>query len=123
MPKFIVRPGLDILQFLKDKGYSSYRLCHEGLLSPRSVQKLRAMRDPDCGQMLSWSELAAIVNITHRPFTDFIAFQTDDGKAYVVNGGTAVLVGSEEPTKKTPPASFNVYDDDGEEVMPDFLQY
>lgn len=86
MSKFIVRPGLDILSILKDKGYSSYRLCHEGLLTPRSVQKLRELRKPDSGQMLTWGELAAIATLTNQPYTDFIAFQTDQGQTLVVNG-------------------------------------
>ena len=44
----------DILELLKDKGFTSYRLRKEKLISQGALQKLRE------GKMLSWHELDQI---------------------------------------------------------------
>ncbi len=41
----------DVLELLKDKGYTSYRMRKEKLISEGALQKIRE------GKMLSWHEL------------------------------------------------------------------
>ena len=44
----------DVLEMLKDKGFSSYRLRKEKLISQGAVQRIRE------GKMISWHELDKI---------------------------------------------------------------
>ena len=47
----------DILEMLKAKGYTSYRMRKEKLISQGALQKIRE------GKMLSWHELDQICNL------------------------------------------------------------
>lgn len=47
----------DILELLKEKGYTSYRMRKEKLISESALQKIRE------GKMLSWHELDTVCNI------------------------------------------------------------
>ncbi len=49
-----IKYRIDVLAALKEKGYSSYRIRHEGLLSQSTLQKLRG------GQGISWDNIATI---------------------------------------------------------------
>ena len=47
----------DVLELLKDKGYTSYRMRKEKLISEGALQKIRE------GKMLSWHELDTVCTI------------------------------------------------------------
>lgn len=62
---------IDILQALKDKGYSTYRLQQDKLLANSTIQKLR-----DGGQ-LSWSNLETICKLLECQPGDIIEYVED----------------------------------------------
>lgn len=62
---------IDILQALKDKGYSTYRLQQDKLLANSTIQKLR-----DGGQ-LSWSNLETICKLLECQPGDIIEHVED----------------------------------------------
>lgn len=62
---------IDILQALKDKGYSTYRLQQDKLLANSTIQKLR-----DGGQ-LSWSNLETICKLLECQPGDIIEYVGD----------------------------------------------
>lgn len=49
----------DILDMLLEKGYSSYRLREEKLMTPRTMQKIRH------GERITMSELETICDLLH----------------------------------------------------------
>lgn len=49
----------EALDLLKDKGYSSYRLRENGILTPRTIQKIRK------GERITMHELENICDILH----------------------------------------------------------
>lgn len=73
MPKFIIRPGADIIGRLKSAGYSTYRLQRESIIGQSTLTKYRR------GGLPSWNELAKLVSLLHVSPVDLIAFQADDG--------------------------------------------
>lgn len=73
MPKFIIRPGVDIVGSLKSAGYSTYRLQHEKLIGQSTLTKFRR------GGLPSWAELAKLCDLLHASPVDLIAFQSDEG--------------------------------------------
>ncbi len=62
---------IDILQALKEKGYSTYRLQQDKLLANSTIQKLR-----DGGQ-LSWSNLETICKLLECQPGDIIEYVED----------------------------------------------
>lgn len=62
---------IDILQALKDKGYSTYRLQQDKLLANSTIQKLR-----DGGQ-LSWSNIETICKLLECQPGDIIEYVND----------------------------------------------
>lgn len=86
MSKFIIRPGVNILSMLKDKGYSTYVIAKakertgEYILGQSTLTKLRK------GGLPSWAELAKLVSLLHVSPVDLIAYQTDKGTVYDLTG-------------------------------------
>jgi DNA-binding Xre family transcriptional regulator len=116
--KIILRPDIDVNKMLKDKGYSSYRIQRAKektgryVLGQSTLTKLRKHQRP------SYGELERICSLLHVYPSDLLAVQFDNGVVKDFSGNVI-----SDPNKKAPPASTRVYDDDGEEVMPDFLRY
>jgi putative transcriptional regulator len=75
MSKFVIRPGVDVIAMLKDKGYSTYVIRRDKVLGESTVQKFRG----DDKQLPSWAELAKLVDLLHVSPVDLIAFQHNNG--------------------------------------------
>lgn len=114
--KIILRPDIDVNQMLKDKGYSSYYFqtakerTGQYVLGQSTLTRLRRHQRP------SWGELERICSLLQVYPSDLLAVQFDNGVVRDCHGRFI-----SRPIQKAPPASTRVYDDDGEEVMPDFL--
>lgn len=114
--KVVLRPDIDVNRMLKDKGYSSYRIqkakerTGQYVLGQSTLTKLRRHQRP------SYGELERICSLLHVYPSDLLAVQFDSGVVRDFSGNVIP-----DLNKKAPPASTRVYDDDGEEVMPDFL--
>ena len=62
----------DILELLKDKGFTSYRLRKEKLISQGALQKIRE------GKMLSWHELDQICTMLGCQPGDLIRHKAEE---------------------------------------------
>ena len=82
MSKFVIRPGVDVIAMLKDKGYSTYVIRRDKVLGESTVQKFRG----DDKQLPSWAELAKLVDLLHVSPSAIIAFQTDKGAIFDLTG-------------------------------------
>lgn len=60
---------IDILEALREKGYSSYRLRQEGILGQRTIQQLRH------GLPISWDSLEKICNILNCDISEILAYE------------------------------------------------
>ena len=98
MPKFIIKPGVDIVGSLKSAGYSTYRLQHEKLIGQSTLTKFRR------GGLPSWAELAKLCSLLHVSPVALIAYQTDGGTIFDLNGNRL-------DTAPQPPAPSSAYDD------------
>lgn len=118
MIKIILRPDIDVNRMLKDKGYSSYFFLKakersgQYILGQSTLTKLRRHQRP------SFGELERICSLLHVYPSDLLAIQFDSG---VVKDFSGNVISA--PNKKAPRASYAVYNEDGEDAMPDFLQY
>ena len=63
---------LDILEALKEKGYSSYSLRKEKLLSESTIQKLRS------GEGVSWDNLDTLCKLLECDIADILAYQKEE---------------------------------------------
>ena len=93
MPKFIIRPGVDLVDTLKDAGYSTYRIQRESIFGQSILTKFRR------GGLPSWNELAKLCGLLHVSPVALIAFQTDSGAVFDLNGQRI------DRPAPTPPAS------------------
>ena len=59
---------IDVVSALKEKGYSSYRIRQEKLLSESTIQKLRA------GKGVSWENLETLCSLLECQPADLIEF-------------------------------------------------
>ena len=82
MSKFVIRPGVDVIAMLKDKGYSTYVIRRDKVLGESTVQKFRG----DDKQLPSWAELAKLIDLLHVSPSAIIAFQTDKGAVFDLTG-------------------------------------
>jgi len=82
MSKFVIRPGVDVIAMLKDKGYSTYVIRRDKVLGESTMQKFRG----DDKQLPSWAELAKLVDLLHVSPSAIIAFQTDKGAIFDLTG-------------------------------------
>lgn len=62
---------IDILEALKEKGYTSYKLQHENFLSGSTIQKLRT------GGQLSWKNIETICRLLDCQPGDIIEYVED----------------------------------------------
>lgn len=106
MPKFIIRPGVDLVEMLKSRGYSTYYMGkHSAETFGNST--LKKFRD---GGLPSWGELAKLCGLLHVSPVALIAFQTDSGTIFDLNGQRLT-----QPQPQPPqPAPSSAYDDDWE---------
>ena len=63
---------IDVLEALKEKGYSSYSLRKEKILSESTIQKLRD------GKGLSWDNLNTLCRLLECDISDFLEYQQED---------------------------------------------
>lgn len=63
---------IDILEALKEKGYSSYSLRKEKLLSESTIQKLRS------GEGVSWDNLDTLCKLLECDISDILEYQKED---------------------------------------------
>ena len=63
---------LDVLEALKDKGYSSYSLRKEKLLSESTIQKLRS------GEGVSWDNLETLCKLLECDISDILEYQKEE---------------------------------------------
>ena len=63
---------LDVLEALKGKGYSSYSLRKEKLLSESTIQKLRS------GEGVSWDNLETLCKLLECDISDILEYQKEE---------------------------------------------
>ena len=66
-----VKYKTDILALLKERGYSTYRLRQEKLLSQGTLQQIRK------GELISWANIARICELTGCQPGDLVRFEDD----------------------------------------------
>ena len=66
---FRIRPGVNVLDMLKDVGYTTYRMRREKIIGERALQKFRA------GDLPSWHELDVICSILHVEPWDILEYR------------------------------------------------
>ena len=62
---------IDILEALKEKGYSSYSLRKEKLLSESTIQKLRS------GEGISWDNLETLCGLLDCDISELLEYQKE----------------------------------------------
>ena len=62
---------VNVLQALKDKGYSTYRIKNEKLLSQSTLQKLRE------GKPVSWENIEAFCRLLEMQPGDLLEYKSD----------------------------------------------
>ena len=67
-----LRYKLDILEALKEKGFTTYQIRKEKLLSESTVQKLRA------GRGVSWENIETLCRLLECQPGDLIEFVTEE---------------------------------------------
>ena len=65
---------IDVLQALKDKGFSTYKLRQEKKLGESTLQKLRK------GQGLSWDNLETLCSLLECQPSDFLEYIPEEEK-------------------------------------------
>ena len=63
---------IDVLDALKEKGYSSYTLRKEKLLSESTIQKLRE------GEGVSWDNLDTLCRLLECDISDLLEYQKEE---------------------------------------------
>ena len=63
---------IDVLEALKAKGYTSYSLRKEKILSESTIQKLRD------GKGLSWDNLNTLCKLLECDISDILEYQQED---------------------------------------------
>ena len=66
-----VKPGVNIMEMLKQSGYTSYRVQVEKIFGSATVTKFRR------GGLPSWNELDKLCNLIHCTPMDIIEFIPD----------------------------------------------
>lgn len=64
---------LDVLQALKEKGVSSYKLRQAKIMGERTIQQLRT------GELVSWENIARICALLDCQPGDIVEYIPDDG--------------------------------------------
>lgn len=63
---------IDVLEALKEKGYSSYSLRKEKLLSESTIQKLRS------GEGVSWDNLETLCGLLDCDISELLEYQKEE---------------------------------------------
>lgn len=116
MAKFVLRPGVDIVAMLKERGYSTYVIAKakertgEYILGQSTLTKLRK------GGLPSWAELAKLITLLRVSPVDLIAIQTDKGAIYDLTGKIRLDAPTPEPEHQVTiqhghPGDVGRYDD------------
>ena len=66
---------INVLQALKDKGYSTYRIKNEKLLSQSTLQKLRE------GKPVSWENIDAFCRLLEMQPGDLLEYKSDTSES------------------------------------------
>ena len=69
--KMALKYKINILDALKDKGYSSYTLRKEKLLSESTIQKLRA------GEGVAWDNLETLCKLLDCDISELLEYQKE----------------------------------------------
>lgn len=72
-----IRYKVDVLEKLKDAGYSSYRIRKEAVINQAALQKLRE------GRLIAWEQLATVCRLLGCQPGDLIEYVDDDGGSNV----------------------------------------
>ena len=67
-----LRYKIDVLDALKEKGYSSYTLRKEKLLSESTIQKLRE------GEGVAWDNLDTLCRLLECDISDLLEYQKEE---------------------------------------------
>lgn len=67
----MIKYKIDILQHLKDAGYTTYKLRKEKLLGEATIQKLRN------NELVSWENINIICNLLNYNLEDVILHERD----------------------------------------------
>ena len=65
---FQIKPGVDVLRMLSDRGYSSYRIRQEKIMGEKTLQKFRD------GKLPSWNELDKLCSLLNLEPWDIIEY-------------------------------------------------
>ena len=68
----MIRPKVNLIQELKDRGYSTYRIRRERIIGQASLTKIRA------GGLPSWNELDKICTILRAQPGDLVEHVEED---------------------------------------------
>ena len=63
---------IDVLQALKDKGFTSYRIRKDKLLGESTLQKIR------CGELVSWENISTICGLLGCQPGDLVEYSEED---------------------------------------------
>ena len=66
---------INVLKALKDKGYSTYRIKNEKLLSQSTLQKLRE------GKPVSWENIEAFCRLLEMQPGDLLEYKSDTSES------------------------------------------
>lgn len=72
-----IRYKVDVLEKLRDAGYSSYRIRKEAVINQTALQKLRE------GRLIAWEQLATVCRLLGCQPGDLIEYVDDDGGSNV----------------------------------------
>ena len=67
-----IKYKIDVLEALKEKGYTSYSLRKEKQLSESTIQKLRV------GDKISWDNINTLCNLLDCDIADILEHQKDE---------------------------------------------
>ena len=70
--KMALKYKINVLDALKEKGYSSYTLRKEKLLSESTIQKLRE------GEGVSWDNLDTLCRLLECDISDLLEYQKEE---------------------------------------------
>lgn len=119
MSKFIIKPGVNLVAMLKDKGYSTYYMGKH----PAETFGNAALKKFRDGGLPSWGELAKLITLLCVSPIDLIAIQTDKGAIYDLTG--KIRLDTPAPSDHEPsvqhghPGDVGQYDDPDHPEEPD----
>lgn len=120
MLKFIIKPGVNLVDMLKSKGFSTYYMGKH----PKETFGSAALTKFRKGDTLpSWGELAKLCSLLHTSPVSLLAIQMDDGAIYDLTG--KIRLDAPTPSDHEPsvqhghPGDVGQYDDPDHPEEPD----